>query len=217
MKTNQDYKNEALDALRGNWAPAVLMTLIYLAILGICSGCQSFISPTAAAVAWGLVGATFLVSIFILGPLSIGYANSLRYLYEKGDTELIRNLFSLSLENYLHTVWTFLLMVIKIFLWTLLLIIPGIVKALAYSMTPFILKDHPELTASQAIRKSEEMMNGHKFDLFYLILSFLGWIILACLTAGIGFLWLEPYMETSVAAFYNDLKGQQVLEAEVVS
>lgn len=216
MKTNQDYKNAALDALRGNWAPAVLMTLLYMVIILVCSS-EGLFKPSAEAVAWELSGASFLVSIFILGPISFGYANTCRKLYEQGDADMVSNLFHISFENYWHVVWTFLLMVIKIFLWTLLLIIPGIVKGLAYAMTPFILRDHPELSASEAIRRSEQMMQGHKFDLFYLELSFIGWIILACITLGLGFLWLEPYMETSVAAFYNDLKGQQVVEAEIVS
>lgn len=93
-------------------------------------------------------------------------------------------------------------------LWTLLLIIPGIVASLSYAMTPFILADHPELTASQAIQQSKTMMDGHKADLFMLHLTFLGWDILAALTLNIGYLWLNPYKNAADAVFYRQLRDQ---------
>ncbi len=78
----------------------------------------------------------------------------------------------------------------------------------AYAMTPYILAENPELSAWDASTRSREMMKGHKFDLFYLYLSFIGWGILAVLTLGIGFIWLVPYVQTTTAAFYNDLKSE---------
>ena len=89
----------------------------------------------------------------------------------------------------------------------MLFIFPGIVKIFSYAMTPFILEENPELSANDAIDRSRAMMKGHKFDLFWLLLSFIGWFILALLTLGIGGLWLQPYMQTSVAAFYEDVKA----------
>ena len=77
-------------------------------------------------------------------------------------------------------------------------------------MTPFILKDYPELSANQAINLSMKMMEGRKFDLFYLYLSFIGWGILALFTLGIGYLWLMPYMYTSTAAFYQNVKEEYI-------
>ena len=100
------------------------------------------------------------------------------------------------------------------FLWTMLFIIPGIIKAFSYAMTPYILVEHPEMSANQAINESMRLMKGHKFDLFYLYLSFIGWGILSVLTLGIGFLWLIPYMETSQAAFYADVKASAMMQAE---
>lgn len=99
------------------------------------------------------------------------------------------------------------LMGIYIFLWTLLFIIPGIIKGYSYAMTPYILLEHPELSANDAITRSKEMMNGHKWRLFCLHFSFIGWGILCLFTFGIGYLWLMPYMEASNAAFYRDLSG----------
>jgi uncharacterized membrane protein len=102
---------------------------------------------------------------------------------------------------------TGLLMSVYIFLWSLLLIVPGIIKALSYAMTPYILRDHPELRYDAAIRESMRMMQGNKMKLFLLILSFIGWFILALIPFGLGLFLFLPYYRTSIAAFYEDLKG----------
>lgn len=95
------------------------------------------------------------------------------------------------------------------FLWSLLLIIPGIMAHYSYAMTPYILAENPSLTAGEAIAASKEMMDGHKADLFWLELSFIGWDILAGLTLNIGYLWLNPYRKAAEAAFYRQLTDQQ--------
>ena len=100
------------------------------------------------------------------------------------------------------------LMMLYVMLWSILLIVPGFIMGLAYSMTPYILKDCPELSAHQAIKLSRKMMKGHKWEYFWLQLSFIGWIILGFLTLGIGYLWLMPYMLTTNAAFYQKIKKQ---------
>ena len=99
-------------------------------------------------------------------------------------------------------------MIFRIFLWFLLLIVPGIVAALSYSMTFYILADEPDINAKEALEKSKIMMDGHKMDLFLLGLSFIGWALLCILTLGIGLLWLIPYMNVSAAKFYQDRKGE---------
>ena len=98
---------------------------------------------------------------------------------------------------------------IFIFLWTLLLIVPGIIMSYAYAMTPYIMKDNPEMGAMECIKKSKAMMNGYKWKLFLLDLGFIGWILLACITFGIYGLWLTPWMQTSRAKFYEELKVRQ--------
>ena len=95
------------------------------------------------------------------------------------------------------------------FLWSLLLIIPGIIAHYSYAMTPYILADQPDLSAKDAISQSKEMMDGHKGDLFILHLSFIGWDLLAGLTMNIGHLWLNPYKKAAEAAFYRQLLDQQ--------
>ena len=222
MKTNKEYKNEALAALKGNWAPAVLATLIYLVIVCVLSGSTELprlLGKMASENNIWLEGINKLSSILILSPLAVGFSNAMRFLYERRDIALTRNMFEIPLKDYVRITWGMLLMTIKIILWTLLLIVPGILKTFSYAMTPYILVDNPELSASEAIHKSSEMMDGHRFDLFYLYLSFIGWFLLACLTCGIGFFWLQPYVENSVAAFYNDLKasyGETVVEDQIV-
>jgi uncharacterized membrane protein len=88
----------------------------------------------------------------------------------------------------------------------LLFIFPGIYAAYGYAMTPYILAENPEMTANEAITKSKELMNGNRWRLFCLELSFIGWSLLCILfTLGIGVFWLKPYMEASFAAFYREI------------
>lgn len=104
--------------------------------------------------------------------------------------------------------WLRLRMGIFTFLWTLLLIIPGIIKSYAYSMSGFILAENPEMTAKEAMQVSEKMMVGNKWRLFCLQISFIGWQFLCILSLGIGFLWLTPYMNAAIAAFYDEISRE---------
>ena len=103
-----------------------------------------------------------------------------------------------------------LLRAIYTFLWTLLFIFPGIYAAYGYSMTPYILAENPEMRANDAITKSKELMNGNRWRLFCLEISFIGWSLLCVLlTLGIGVFWLKPYMEASFAAFYREISAEK--------
>ena len=155
----------------------------------------------------GSMGLYYLLLFFIVLPLGVGFLNSFRKLLVQGGNELPGNMYKLATSNYWHKVWGMFLVMLFTFLWSLLFIIPGIVKCFSYSMTPFILEEHPELGANEAIDHSRAMMKGHKFDLFWLILSFIGWGFLCLFTFGIGYLWLVPYMDTSISAFYEDVKA----------
>ena len=212
MKTNQDYKNAALAALKGNWAPVIVATIIYFVITIIVSLMSELYDPetSAGAMAGVAILGWLALSLFASIPLGVGYYNSLNLLLVEGDNQVTNNMFKIGYGNLLRNVGGMLLVGVFTFLWPLLLIIPGIIKSLAYSMTPFILKDYPELSANQAINLSMKMMEGRKFDLFYLYLSFIGWGILAIFTLGIGYLWLMPYMYTSTAAFYQNVKEEYI-------
>ena len=94
------------------------------------------------------------------------------------------------------------------FLWTLAFIIPGIIASLSYSMVFFVKLDNPDMGAMDVLRKSKQIMSGHKMDYFVLGLSFLGWVILGAFTLGILYLWLIPYMQVTYANFYNSIKDE---------
>ena len=209
MKSNQYYKNEALSALRGNWANALVATIILVALALFFSSNDAINSYYQRIVINPFIGYSLsFISLFVLLPLAVGYSNSMRVLLETGDNRLANNSFSLGFGNWLHVVWGMILSTIYIFLWTLLLIIPGIIKSYSYALTPYILVEHPEMSANEAIEESMRLMDGHKFDLFYLQLSFIGWAILSILSLGLGFFWLIPYQMTAQAAFYRDIKNE---------
>ena len=92
------------------------------------------------------------------------------------------------------------------FLWSLLFVIPGIIKAFSYSMAYYVKIDHPEYDWNACIKESMRIMDGHKMELFVLMLSFIGWTIVGLCACGIGLLWVEPYIETAYANFYNSIK-----------
>ena len=220
MKQNQEYKNEALAALRGNWAPAVLATLVYyLLTLFLISPYEVAVFRTNSADIMGLMAASrwygvfFLGMILVIGPFLVGYVNSFKKLLVEGDDRITANSFREGFKPYWRSVWAYLFRGILIALWSLLLVIPGIIKSLSYAMTMYIVKDHPELTVNEAIDLSKDMMYGHKYDLFYLYISFIGWYLLSILTLGIGTFWLMPYIETAQASFYEDVKAEWELKS----
>lgn len=106
--------------------------------------------------------------------------------------------------------WLRLRINIFTFLWTLLFIIPGLIKSYAYSMAGFILTENPEMTAKEAMEVSQKMMRGNKWRLFCLNLSFIGWNILGVLSLGIGMLWVNPYHNAAVAAFYDEISREPI-------
>jgi uncharacterized membrane protein len=217
MKTNQEFKNSALAALKGNWAPAVVATIIYMIIaiaVYMLTGIYDETTMTVNA-ALVLAGASVLISIFFSYPLSVGYYNAYKELALKGDNNCTANLFKSGFGKYFRNVWGMFLLGLFMFLWTLLFIIPGLIKAFAYILTPYILADYPELSANEAINLSRDMMKGHKFDCFCLGLSFFGWGLLAVLTLGVGMIWLMPYCYTAMAVFYQDVKAEYELKNSI--
>jgi uncharacterized membrane protein len=215
MKTNQEYKNAALAVLNGNWAPVVVATIVMYLISFVV---QLIVQPLTAladpesqmTLFFVVFAGTMVVSLFVSVPVSVGYYNSLNKLYLDGDDKVTANMFKIGFERVLRYVGGMLLMGIYVFFWMLFLVIPGIIMAIAYSLTPFILKDYPELSVGQAIQMSEKMMRGHKMRYFLLTLSFIGWGLLGILTLGIGYIWLTPYMYTTTAAFYQDVKNEYI-------
>lgn len=193
----------ARQSLNGNWGGAVVVTLFYLLVYaGVPAAFSIF--EEVYHISLGFFGNVLQV---LLVPIAFGYAVIYLTLVRTGKECKIQDLFEGFLD-YTRIWGTQILMGLYIMLWTLLFIIPGIIKSYSYSLTSYILKDEPELKFNAAIERSMDMMNGHKFDLFYLHLTFIGWGILSLLTLGIGFLWLNPYMMTAQAQFYEDVKAE---------
>jgi len=153
-----------------------------------------------------LAAIVMAVVYFVLGSIiSVGYARFNLDLVDRGEPgfETLFGYFS----YWKTTAIARLLQSVYILLWSLLFIIPGIIATYSYAMTEFILAENPDLTASEAIARSKEMMSGNRWRLICLHFSFVGWDILSSLTLGIGNLWLRPYKQAANAAFYREITG----------
>lgn len=188
----KDYRKAAWQKIgeHNNWGMLAVITLVYSLITGACAG-----------LSWIGVGA---VALLILGgPLLVGYKMIAKKAMD-GETVKIDTLFD-GFKDFTRTLVLYLLNTIFVFLWTLLLIVPGIIKSYSYSMSYYILIDNPDLSSDEARKKSMEMMKGHKWKLFCLDFSFIGWGILCVLTFGILSFWIQPYQECARVNFYNNL------------
>lgn len=188
MKTSSELRAQAWGVLSGKWGMAVVATLVYFVISGVLS-CIPYVSYIAV----------LLVSL----PLAYGFTIMLLNVVRGSDVQL--DTMGEGFKDYGRILGTMLLSSVYQFLWMLLLIIPGIIKGYSYALTPYLLKDHPELKFNAAIEESMRLMSGNKMRLFLLDLSFIGWFLLGLITFGIAFLWITPYWNTARAAFYEDL------------
>lgn len=204
MDSITNYKNRALSALENKWGNFVLITFVYGFIIGITQILSGDKDSPAILHLIGLV-------LFILAlPLTWGYQTLFLGAVRGGEATAKDMFEGYNKELFSRVLTTTLLYYVYVFLWSMLLLIPGCIKAYSYAMTPFILKDNPEMKNNAAIEESMRMMDGHKLELFLLDLSFIGWALLSLLTCGIGFLWLTPYMNMARVNFYEDLKKASV-------
>ena len=189
VKENTELMAEARESLSGNWGLAIATFLVYGIIISIFQ-----VIPTVGPV----------LVLFIAGPMLVGISMFSLSL-SRGENARLEQIFE-GFKNYGTVLGAYLLMVLFIFLWMLLLIIPGIIAAIAYSQTFYILAEDDAISSMDALKKSKEMMDGYKWKYFCLGLRFIGWALLCILTLGIGFLWLSPYIQISYAKFYEDIK-----------
>lgn len=186
--TNRDLMQQAREALRGHWGLAIGGSLVYLLLaIGISS---------IPKVGW-------IGGLIIEGPLILGWTIFFLALSRKQESKLAQ-LFD-GFQHFTKALGAYLLMILCIFPF-----VAAIIAALSYSQTFFILAENPEMKSSDALRKSEAMMNGNRWKLFCLFWRFFGWALLCILSLGIGFLWLFPYIQTSLARFYDDLKAGEM-------
>lgn len=148
-----------------------------------------------------------LITIVLI-PLNIGVAQNVLAWSRGEDVNKWKVLFSgfNSAKIFFKQVGVVVLNTILCALWAILLVVPGIIKGLAYSMYPYVLRDEPDLSVWQTLKKSEAIMKGYKGKLFLMYLSFVGWFILGAFTFGILYIWLTPYIMTSTVKFYDDVR-----------
>ena len=220
MLKAKDYRAKAREALKGKWIQASIAGLI----AGVLGGTIFFkgyagssasssvseetlasFSPEVILATAGIIAVVAVVCILLGSIVGLGYAKFNLSLFEeeKADFKMI---FS-EKKRYKDCFALYVLQIIYITVASIFFIIPGIIAFHAYCMAPYIMVDHPEMSARQALKASKAMMKGYKWKLFCLSFSFIGWDILATLTFGIGNIVLCPYVETAAAAFYRDLKA----------
>ena len=245
MKYASDFRSIARNALKGKWGIAVIAGLIAsllgaigssgpelnlelnegnfnasLQILG-----QDVISTNGGLEFWHIFSgiATYIaifavitgIALFILGSIvEVGYMKFNLDLVDRQKEAEIGTMFGY-FQFWKSAAFARLLKGVYILLWSLLFIIPGIIAAYSYAMTSYILAENPELTASEAIERSKQMMSGNRWRLFCVQISFIGWEILsALLTLGIGGLWITPYKQAATAAFYREISGTEYKYAQ---
>ncbi len=190
--SNADLMQSARGALTGRWGVTIGACLVTVLV------------PLAANVVPVFGG---LAGLLLGAPLSLGLAafflTALRG--DRPEAVTVGRIFD-GFQRFGDAVGAQFMMGLFILLWTLLLIVPGIMAAYSYSMTFYVLADNPAMGAMEGIRRSKELMAGHRWKLFCLGCRFIGWALLCILTLGIGFIWLWPYMNASYAAFYEDVR-----------
>lgn len=200
---NKVLMQQAREALKGKWGLAVLTCFVYFLITVALENLHNIDKS--------LPNVGGLISLIISGPMTVGLCIFCIAL-SRNQSPNLSQIFE-GFKKFWVSLGAYLLMIIFVLLWAILLIIPGIVAALSYSMTFFIIAENDAVGPLEAINKSKQMMYGSRWKLLCLGLRFLGWILLGILTCGIGFLWVMPYIYVSYAKFYEDLLTRTGMEA----
>ena len=185
MNENRLLMRKAKEQLSGIWVNVAIGSLIYLLLMGI-------------------AGSTYLLELVVYGPLTFGF-----YLYLACNIDTQQNNLNLlfkGFERFADTLVAGLLYSIAVGIGTCLLIVPGIILACGLSMTFFIMVDDPNISGTDALQQSWNMMRGQKWNYFCLCFRFIGWILLSIITLGIGFSFLTPYMVAASQNFYRKLR-----------
>lgn len=201
---SRDLRARAWGKLSGNWGTPIAVVLVYALIVGGINSLGQQIPLLS------------LASIIVAGPLLVGIAGFFTQ-FARGAKPAFESLFDGFKKCFGNSIVLSLLTGLFVLLWALLFIIPGIIKAIAYSMAPYLMADNPNMTATEALDDSQRLMDGHKMDFFILGLSFIGWALLVIVTFGIAAIWVGPYIQATHAEFYLELVGNNgELDAEII-
>ena len=227
MWTRAMLKTNARAALKKNYVNVVIASLIFAFISGAFGsssagnrGASSFTAGNLSKdfisfltmilgiiIIIGIIG--ILLTIFVFNPLKVGVQKF--FIENHYSNSGLSSLLWAFKTNYSNTVKTMFLMQVYLFLWSLLFAIPGIIKSYSYRLVPYILADNPDMNSDDAITLSREMMNGQKFEVFVLDLSFFLWWILSAITFNIaGILYVFPYIYATDAELYLAIKNGSV-------
>ena len=196
-----ELKMKSREQLRGNWGIAIGTVLL----------ASIFLNTDIAyrvTTLLGMDGLSFsidLISLLLGGVISVGLCKFLLNMATRTDEPRVKDLFS-QFNIYLKTLGLYILVTLAILIGLILLIVPGIIVALMFSQSYFILAEDNSKSITECIRESIDMMKGHKGELFYLELSFIGWWLLTVITFGIAGLWVAPYQKLTEANFYLSIK-----------
>lgn len=197
-----ELKAAAKTQIKGKIGVLFLITLIICLVAGVVGvlGAIPFVGIVVS-----IIGTFVITPAFGLSVVRI-YLN-----VTDGNKPSARDAFC-GFDDFWSSFKTTFLVGLFTMLWSLLLVIPGIIKGYSYSMAMYILAENKGMSARECIRKSKEMTQGHKWELFVLELSFLGWGLLGTITLGIGYIWIIPYMAATEANAYRYLKAQAKAE-----
>ena len=198
MRSRKEIKEIAKDAFYRQYWLCVGANVIVMALCSVLSG----ISLGVAA--------------FILVPSLVIGLNFFSVAMYRGDATSIEDIFREGFDNFGRKLGGYLWMELFVYLWSLLFVIPGIIKAISYALTPYILADCKNVRATDALKLSMRMMEGHKWEYFVLGLSFIGWMLLTSLTCGLLYVfYVGPYMNNTFAGYYAERKAAALAEGTV--
>jgi len=213
--SNKELMADARIALSGNWGMGVLGYVLYIVLMlsfylfvfsaalfvGVAGGLGG---GNTVAAGEAMKGAVQIVELLLTGAFTVGFCSFFLVIAQEGEARL-ECLFT-GFKRFWKSFGAYFLSTLFIVLWTMLFIVPGIIATFRYAMVYFIIADDEDCGPLEAITRSKEMMEGNKWKFFCLHWRFFWWAILCNLTLGIGYLWLVPYMQTSFAKFYEDVK-----------
>lgn len=218
-----ELKSLAKQSLKDNYWQAFAISLILAVISGeggrggggsgrsVADRVGEYITDNPELISTIITIAIAVVILSIAFRLLLGYSleiGSRRYFVHLAQFKEIKGYYNFAFDgsNYKGIIFSMLLRDVYLFLWSLLFIIPGVVKAYSYKMVPYLLAENPNMGADNAITLSRKMMDGHKFNTFVLELSFIGWYLLGALALGIGIFFVNPYFYATEAQLYIALR-----------
>lgn len=191
----KELKSMAKQQIKGKIGILFLISLLISIISGSVGSIINFVIPYAGSV----IGTIIVTPAFALSLAKI------YLMITKGTNPEVKDTFS-GFEDFWSAFKVTFLVGLFTFLWSLLFVVPGIIKSISYSMSLYVLAENKEKPALECIKESKKMTQGHKGEIFVLALSFIGWIYLGILTLGFLYIWLIPYMQTTFVNAYNKLK-----------